>query len=160
MNYTGPSTSTSTGSLDSHNDFSLMVDYDVSKDSIFDLQRAYEQDYIQRDQQYNRVNRKMFQVYAASAYKIHENNFLSYYKPSLRNLQTNTACRLAAFHQKTEDLTPELPPYQRIQSPSTLQIKPEFANPRPTYADVVRDKLKPRVEWMKVAISSNHVWSG
>jgi hypothetical protein len=115
-----------------------------------DLQRAYEQDYIQRDQQYNRINRKMYQVYAASAYIIHDNNFLPYCKPALRNLpSTNTACRLASLRQKTEDLTPEIPPYQKIQSPSTTQTKPEFANPRPTYSDVVREKLKPRSEWMK-----------
>jgi hypothetical protein len=38
---------------------------------------------------------------------------------------------------------------QKIQSPSTTQTKPEFANPRPTYSDVVREKLKPRSEWMK-----------
>jgi hypothetical protein len=83
----------------------------------------------------------MYQVYAASAYIIEDNNFLSYCKPAL--------CNLAALRQKTEDLTPELPPYQKIQSPSTTQPKPEFANPRPTYSDVVREKLKPRSEWMK-----------
>ncbi len=54
-----------------NNDFSLMVDHGVGHDSNPDLQRAYEQDYIQRNQQYNRVNRKMFQVYVASAYIIH-----------------------------------------------------------------------------------------
>ncbi len=32
------------------NDFSLMVDHGVGHDSTPDLQRAYEQDYIQRDQ--------------------------------------------------------------------------------------------------------------
>jgi hypothetical protein len=78
-----------------------MVDHRVGHDSNPDLQRAYEQDYIQRDPQYNRVNRKMFQVYAASAYIIHDNNFLSYCKPALRNLPTNTACRLANLRQKT-----------------------------------------------------------
>ena len=91
----------------------------------------------------------MYQVYATSAYIIHDNNFLSYCKPALCNLPTNTACRLASLHQKTEDLTPEISPYQKIQSPSTTQTKPEFANDRPTYSDVVREKLKPRSEWMK-----------
>jgi hypothetical protein len=109
-----------------------MVDHGVGHDPNPDLQRAYEQDYIQRDQQYNRVNRKMFQWYAASAYIIHDNNFLSYCKPALRNLPTNTACQFAALRQKTEDLTPEVPPYQKIQSPSTTQTKPEFANPNPS----------------------------
>jgi hypothetical protein len=133
-----------------NNDFSLMVEHRDGHDSNPDLQRAYEQDYIQRDQQYNRINRKMYQVYAASAYIIHDNNFLSYCKPALRNLlPINTACRLASLRQKTEDLTPELPPYQKIESPSTTQTKPEFANPRPTYSDVVREKLKPRSEWTK-----------
>jgi hypothetical protein len=37
------------------NDFNLMVDHGVSNYSTPDLQRAYEQDYIQRDQQYNLV---------------------------------------------------------------------------------------------------------
>jgi hypothetical protein len=76
----------------------------------------------------------MYQVYAASAYIIHDNNFLSYCKPALRSLPTNTACRLASLRQKTEDLTPEIPPNQKTQSLSTTQTKPEFANPRPTYS--------------------------
>jgi hypothetical protein len=53
-----------------------MVEHGDGHDANPDLQRAYEQDYIQRDQQYNRINRKMYQVYAASAYIIHDNNFL------------------------------------------------------------------------------------
>jgi hypothetical protein len=69
-------------------------------------------------------------MYAASAYIIHDNNFLlSDCKPALRNLPTNTACRLANLRQVTEDLTPELPLYQKIQSPSATQTKPDFANP-------------------------------
>ena len=64
---------------------------------------------------------------------MNDNNFLSY-QPALR--------------QRTEELTP-VTPYQKIQSLSTTPTKPEFANPRPTYSDVVREKLKPRSEWMK-----------
>jgi hypothetical protein len=64
-----------------------MVQHGDGHDADPDLQCAYEQDYIQRDQQYNRINRKMYQVYAASAYIIHDNNFLSYCKPALRTCQ-------------------------------------------------------------------------
>jgi hypothetical protein len=39
------------------NDFSLMVEHGDGHDASPDVQRAYEQDYIQRDQQYNRINR-------------------------------------------------------------------------------------------------------
>jgi hypothetical protein len=53
------------------------------------------------DQRHNSINREMYRVYAASAYIVHDNNFLSYCKPALRNLPVNTAIKLTTLRAKT-----------------------------------------------------------
>ncbi len=99
----------------------------------------------QRDREYNRINRSMYQIYAASALLIHDRNFLSYCRPALRNLPKDTAYNLATLKAKLQPEMVEAPPYTNVRQKSTVQTKPVFATPKPTYADV----LKPREAWMK-----------
>jgi hypothetical protein len=106
--------------------------------------RTYEAEYHKRDRQYNRLNRSMYHVYAASAHVIHDNNFLSYCRPSLRNLPVTTAFKLTTLKGTLDDQ----PPYQTIQRPTTAQTQPIFSASRPSFADVVRPALKPRSAWM------------
>jgi hypothetical protein len=77
--------------------------------------RTYEAEYHKRDRAYNRLNRSMYHVYAASAHVIHDNNFLSYCRPSLRNLPVATAYKLTTLKSTLDDK----PPYQAILRPTT-----------------------------------------
>jgi hypothetical protein len=106
--------------------------------------RTYEAEYHKRDRAYNRLNRSMYHVYAASAHVIHDNNFLSYCRPSLRNLPVATAYKLTTLKSTLDDK----PPYQTILRPTTTQTQPIFSTPRPSFADVVRPSLLPRAAWM------------
>jgi hypothetical protein len=87
----------------------------------------------------------MYQVYAASAFLIHDCNFSSYCRPALRNLPAETAYKLATLKAKLQPEVVDAPPYTNVEQKSTVYTKPVFALPIPTYADV----LKPREEWMK-----------
>ena len=116
---------------------------------IYDKGRTYEQEYVQRDREYNRINRGMYHVYAASAYIIHDRNFLSYCRPTLRNLPITTAYKLAKLKARLIDLDTTNPPYQTIQKPTRVQTQPIFSAPRPSYADVLRHTLQPRKDWMR-----------
>ena len=111
--------------------------------------RQYEQELIRRDREYNRVNRGMYHVYAASAYIVHDCNFLSYCRPALRNLPIATAYKLAQLKERLVTPNSGHPPYQTIQEPTRVQTQPTFSAPRPSYADVLRPALHPREEWMK-----------
>jgi hypothetical protein len=91
----------------------------------------------------------MYGVYAASAYIVHGNNFLSYCKRALRNLPVNTAIKLTTLRAKTLADAAEQPPYTHVHHPSTVQTKPVFPTSRPTHADVIREDLVPRADWMK-----------
>jgi hypothetical protein len=92
----------------------------------------------------------MYYVYANSAYIIHDRNFLSFCRPSLRNLPIATAFKLA---KSKASLRPpdnaDNPPYQTIQQPTTVQTQPTFLAPRPSFADILRPALQPRKDWMK-----------
>jgi hypothetical protein len=101
--------------------------------------------YTKRDAQYNKLNRAMYQTYAASAYLIHDKNFASYCRPALRNLPSSTAFKLEQLKQNLRDKMEERPPYKMVQEPRRSTTQPVFSSPRPTYADV----LKPQAEWMK-----------
>jgi hypothetical protein len=130
-------------------DFTLPPDA-VAKDgsSLLDP-RTYETEYLHRDKEYNRLNRSMYHIYAASAHIIHDNNFLSYCRPDLRNLPVATAFKLAALKLSLRHPTEDKPPYQTITRPTTAQTQPVFSAPRPSFADVVRPVLNPRPQWMK-----------
>ena len=124
----------------------------------------YEQEYLRRDKEYNRLNRGMYHVYAASAYIVHDRNFLSYCRPSLRNLPESTAYKLETLKAQLRPpqaqlkttkahprpLDPAGPPYQTIHNPTPTQTKPIFSGPKPAYSDVLRGPaLKPRATWMR-----------
>jgi hypothetical protein len=104
----------------------------------------YEQEYLRRDKEYNRLNRGMYHVYAASAYIVHDRNFLSYCRPSLRNLPESTAYKLETLKAQLRPpqaqlkttkahprpLNPAGPPYQTIHNPTPTQTKPIFSGPQ------------------------------
>jgi hypothetical protein len=101
--------------------------------------------YTERDQQYNRLNRRLYQTYAASAYIIHDRIFLSYCRPALRNLPIITAFKLEKLKQSLRDNVMARPPYTTVQQPRMDATQPVFTAPKPSYADA----LRPRAEWMK-----------
>jgi hypothetical protein len=135
------------------------------------MDSKYEEEYARRNKEYNRLNRSMYHVYAASAHVIHDNNFLSYYcRPALRNLPESTAYQLETLkaqlrppkaqlkpskaqqspsNNQLRPLDPAGPPYRTIQAPTHLQTQPVFNGSKPSYSDVVRPSLKPREPWMK-----------
>jgi hypothetical protein len=101
-------------------DFHLPPDA-VAKDGTSLLNpRTYEAEYLQRDKEYNRLNRSMYHIYAASAYVIHDNNFLSYCRPALRNLPVATAFKLATLKLSLQTPPEDQPPYQTITRPTTV----------------------------------------
>jgi hypothetical protein len=112
---------------------------------------SYEQERIQRDIDYNRLNRQLYQAYAASPLIIHDRNFLAYCRPSLRNLPVITAFKLTKLRDKLRDslTNTELPPYTMIERSASAPTVPVFTSNKPSYADVVRIPLKPRAQWMK-----------
>ncbi len=126
-------------------DFQLPPESVGSDGNPLDPNSNFEAKKQQRDREYNRINRSMYQVYAASAYLIHDCNFLSYCRPALRNLPAATAYKLATLKAKLQPEVVDAPPYTNVEQKSTVHTKPVFAMPTPTYADV----LKPREEWMK-----------
>jgi hypothetical protein len=82
-------------------DFSLPPDLVAVDGQPISNPRTYEAEYLQRDKEYNRLSRSMYHVYAASPHVIHDRNFLSYCRPSLRNLPVATAFKLATRQPKT-----------------------------------------------------------
>jgi hypothetical protein len=56
-------------------DFDLPLDSVAADGTTLPTNRTYEQEYLQRDRDYNRLNRGMYHVYAASANVIHDRNF-------------------------------------------------------------------------------------
>ncbi len=64
-------------------------------------------------------------------------------------LPDNTAIKLTTLRAKTLADAAEQLPYTQVNCASTLQTKPVFPTSRPTYADVIRNDLVPRAEWMK-----------
>jgi hypothetical protein len=131
-------------------DFSLPPDLVGVDGQPISNARTYETEYLKRDKEYNRLNRSMYHVYAASSHVIHDRNFLSYCRPSLRNLPVATAFKIATLKESLKPTTTEdLPPYQLIEKPATTQTQPTFSAPQPSFADVVRPPLKQRAEWMK-----------
>ncbi len=130
-------------------DFNLTPDSAAKDGSAMTNLHEYEAAYLQRDQEYHRLNRSMYHVYAASAHLIHDNNFLSYCRPSLRNLPVATAHKLATLKDSLRPTTDDTAPYQTIQRPTTANTQPVFSAPRPSFADVVRPPLQLRQTWMK-----------
>jgi hypothetical protein len=78
------------------------------------------------DSYQNDTNRTMYQVYSDSKFLVHDNNFLTYCRPHLRNLSTNTAFELQELRTEFEDA----PPYRLIQ---------EDPLPEPTVPRFLRD---------------------
>jgi hypothetical protein len=110
----------------------------------------YKDEYAIRDEQYNRVNRRMYKVYAASTYLIHDGNFSSYCRPALRHLPKATAYKLATFKEKLQSQEHVNPPYTTVQKPASTKTQPVFTAPRPSYSDVVISRpLQPRPQWMR-----------
>jgi hypothetical protein len=110
----------------------------------------YKNEFALRDEQYNRVNRRMYKVYAASAYLIHDRNFSSYCRPALRHLPQATAFKLATFKEKLQSQEHINPPYTTVQKPTSSKTQPVFTAPRPSYSDVVISRpLQPRPQWMR-----------
>ena len=130
-------------------DFSLPPDSVSADGSPIANPGIYEKEYHQRDKKYNRLNRSMYHVYAASVHLIHDRNFLSYCRPSLRNLPVNTAAKLAALKESLTTAPKDAPPYQTILRPATTHTQPVFNAPRPSFADVLTRPLHPRAGWMK-----------
>jgi hypothetical protein len=89
----------------------------------------YKNEYALRDEQYNRVNRRMYDVYAASAYLIHDRNFSSYCRPALRHLPKATAFKLATFKEKLQSQEHANPPYTTVQNPASTKTQPVFTAP-------------------------------
>ena len=130
-------------------DFQLSPESVAADGTALDTNERYEEEYTRRNNEYNRVNRKMYLIYAASAYVVHDRNFLSYCRPALRNLPVATAYKLAKLKTRLSTPNTTNPPYQTIQEPSRTQTQPIFSALRPSYADVLRPPLHPRAEWMK-----------
>jgi hypothetical protein len=130
-------------------DFQLDVASVAADGTPLDPNRNCAEESSQRDVHYNRINRKMYAVYAASAYIVHDRNFSSYCRPALRHLPDATAYKLALIRKRLQPSPDEKPPYTTVQRPATTHTQPTFASSRPTYADVLRSPLKPRPEWMK-----------
>jgi hypothetical protein len=130
-------------------DFQLPTHSVAVDGTTLNLNHQFEQEYLKRDMEYHRLNRGLYQVYAASDHIIHDRNFLSYCRPTLRNLPESTAYNLETLKSKLRTQESEAPPYHTIQRPSRAQTQPTFPNPRPTYADVLRTPLEPRAAWMK-----------
>ena len=130
-------------------DFQLSPESVAADGTELATNKQYEEEYIRRNNEYNRVNRKMYLIYAASAYVVHDRNFLSYCRPALRHLSVATAYKLAKLKTRLSTPNTTNPPYQTIQEPSRTQTQPTFSAPRPSYADVLRPPLHPREEWMK-----------
>ena len=134
---------------------SLDLDFQLPTHSVavdgtaLNIDRQFEEEYRKRDMEYNRLNRGLYQVYAASAHIIHDQNFLSYCRPTLRNLPESTAYKLETLKSKLRTQENEAPPYHTIQRPTSTQTQPTFSTTRPTYADVLRTSLQPRAAWMK-----------
>jgi hypothetical protein len=130
-------------------DFNLTPDSAAKDGSAMTNPHEYEAAYLQRDREYHRLNRSMYHVYAASAHLIHDNNFLSYCRLSLRNLPVATAYKLATLKDSLRPTADDTAPYQTIQRPTMANTQPVFSAPRPSFADVVRPPLQRRQTWMK-----------
>jgi hypothetical protein len=130
-------------------DFQLDVASVAADGTPLDPSRNCAEEFSQRDVHYNRINRKMYAVYAASAYIVHDRNFSSYCRPALRHLPDTTAFKLALIRKRLQPSPDEKAPYTTVQRPATTHTQPTFASSRPTYADVLRSPLQPRPEWMK-----------
>ncbi len=92
-----------------------------------DPNRNYMDAFVKRDADYNKVNRKMYSIYAASAHIIHDRNFASYCRPTLRHLPEATAFRLTSLKNRLQPNTPDIPPYTTIQRPTTTKQNPYFS---------------------------------
>ena len=130
-------------------DFQLPPKSVAADGTALNLDGQFEAEYRKRDKEYNRLNRGMYHVYAASAHIIHDRNFLSYCRPQLRNLPEHTAYKLETLKAKLRTQESGAPPYQTIQQPAPTHTQPTFSSTRPTYADVLRPPLQPRATWMK-----------
>jgi hypothetical protein len=101
----------------------------VAKDGTSLLNpRTYEAEYLHRDKEYNQLNRSMYHIYAASAHVIHDNNFLSYCRPALRNLPVATAFKIISknkieftTHQLRRTTLPNYP--ETYNSPNTTCVQ-------------------------------------
>ena len=82
-----------------------------------------EETYHRLDANVNAINRSMYQIFADSAYVIHDNNFTAFCKPHLTNLPPGTAFELETLRLQLEEK--EKAPY------------------RPIYKDALPDPTKP-----------------
>ena len=130
-------------------DFQLPTHSVAADGTALTLNRQFEEEHLRRDKEYNRLNRGMYHVYAASAHIIHDHNFLSYCRPELRNLPESTAYTLETLKAKLKTQDSETPPYHTIQRPNPTHTQPTFSSSKPSYADVLRPPLQPRKDWMR-----------
>jgi hypothetical protein len=132
-------------------DFQSDTDSVAADGTPLDPNRNYMDAFAKRDADYNRVNRKMYSIYVASDYIIHDRNFSSYCRPTLRHLPEATAFKLTTLKNRLQPHNTDIPPYTTVQRPTTTQTQPVFQSSRPSFADVVRSPLRPRPQWMKDA---------
>ena len=130
-------------------DFQLLPRTVAINGSLLETTSQYDAEYRRRDAEYNRLNRDMYDIYASSAYIIHDHNFLSYCNPALRNLPVATAFNLTKLKESLRPTDSDQPPYRPTQQPTRTQTTPIFSSTRPSFADVVRPSLKPREPWMR-----------
>ena len=77
----------------------------ADNESSSHLSQDVETEYSQLDKAHNEANRTMYQVYSDGPFIIHDNNFLTYCKPHLRNLPESTAFELQEIRNKLERLS-------------------------------------------------------
>jgi hypothetical protein len=94
-----------------NNDFCLDVAAIASNGNPLSDNDKRTEEYALRDQQHNRVNRRMYRVYAVSAYIIHDRNFRSYCRPALRHLPEATAFKLAVLKERLQQPVQERPEF-------------------------------------------------
>ncbi len=109
-----------------------------------DPHRDTDAEYQQWDKAHNDANRSMYQIYSDSVFLIHDNNFLSYCKPHLRNLPIQTALELQNLKDTLNDKTPYRPIQKDALPAPTVPI---FKTLLGQQANTTQ--LKPRAQWMK-----------
>ncbi len=93
-------------------DLMLLCLGDVAQDGTkLDPSRDIDAEFSRLDTYQNDTNRTMYQVYSDSRFLVHDNSFLTYCRPHLRNLSINTAFELQELRTELEDASP----YRLIQ---------------------------------------------
>ena len=120
-----------------------LLDRISTEPTMTDNDIVIDEAYNKLDRIQNDTNRSMHQIFAASKYIIHENNFVSYCKPHLKNLPSSTGYELQALRNQMDD--EEKPPYRPIQNdPLPRPTIPTFQNTLQQHYH-----LKPRTHWMR-----------